>query len=341
MKSSTIAKAAYCWSNPCSKSFLRLAGIEISEHTLQVQLYPRGASRRFANDLAGLKAFTGWLREFVVAHIVFEPTGAYHRNVERQLAAAGFALVKVNPRQARRFAEVIGRQAKTDAVDAAMLARFGALIDPPPRETMRHMMELHVGRRALVKDRVAALNWAQTLQSPLPKRQAAERVKQIQRQIHAIDTALRHLLEADPLLKARFGILRSIPGLGEITACPVDRMPELSRLDNNCAATPAGLAPIARDSGQHRGKRCIRGGRATVRQMLYIPALVAVRFNADLKAKYAALIAAGKPAEVAITANMRKLLILANTLLRDRAAGAPGCPRRSFSHAANQSSGNR
>lgn len=307
------------------------AGVDISKEMLQVQLYPHGASRRFANDAAGLKALAGWLRDFVVARIVFEPTGAYHRNFERQLAAAGFALVKVNPRQARRFAEAIGRQAKTDAVDAAMLARFGALIDPPARaiasETMRHMMELHAGRRALVKDRVAALNRAQTLQSPLLKRQAAERLKQIERQLHAIDTALRHLREADPELKARFEILLTIPGLGEITALALlIEMPELGQLDNNCAASLAGLAPIARDSGQHRGKRCIRGGRATVRQMLYMPALVAVRFNADLKAKYAALIAAGKPAKVVLTAIMRKLLILANTLLRDRRSWSPRPP---------------
>jgi transposase len=189
------------------------------------------------------------------------------------------------------------------------------------------MMELHVGRRALVKDRVTALNRAQTLQSPRLKRQAAERLKQIERQIHAIDTPLRHLLEADPQLKARFEILLTIPGLGEITALALlIEMPELGRLDNNCAASLAGLAPITRDSGQHRGKRCIRGGRATVRQMLYMPALVAVRLNADLKAKYAALIAAGKPAKVALTAIMRKLLILANTLLRDRRSWSPRPP---------------
>ena len=297
-------------------------GVDISKDTLDLHVHPGGATRRFANDAKGFKALIAWLGGFDIARVVFEATGAYHHGFERRLSDAGFALAKINPRQARRFAEAIGVQAKTDAVDAAMLARFGALLEPPTRaivsETLDQMKELHVARRALVKDRVAAANRSHIRRAALLKRQAAERLRQIERQLAAIDDALRALLVADAALKARFDILVSIPGLGETTALAVlIEMPELGQIEHKCVASLAGLAPIARDSGKHSGKRFIRGGRAQLRQALYMPALVAVRFNVDLKSKYQALTAAGKPAKVALTAVMRKLLILANALLRD------------------------
>jgi transposase len=165
---------------------------------------------------------------------------------------------------------------------------------------------------------VAARNRDHTRRSPLLKRQARERLRQIERQIAAIDVALRAELEADPALQARFDILLSIPGVGDATAFAIlIEMPELGTLEHKAAAALAGLAPIARDSGRTSGQRFIRGGRAHLRQALYMPALVATRFNAGLKAKYEVLRAAGKPPKVALTAIMRKLLILANALLRD------------------------
>jgi len=297
-------------------------GVDISKDTLDVHLHPAGASRRFANDAKGFSALIACLKGFAIARVVFEPTGAYHHAFERRLAEAGLPLAKVNPRQARRFAEAIGRHAKTDAVDAAMLARFAMLIEPPARPivsaTLDEMKELHVARRALVKDRVAALNRDKTRRSALLKRQAAERLRQIERQIAAIDAALRAQLAADPALKARFDILVSIPGVGETTALTIlVEMPELGAIEHKCAASLAGLAPIARDSGRRSGKRFIRGGRAHLRQALYMPTLVAVRFNTVMRAKYNAFLAAGKPPKVALTAIMRKLIILANALLRD------------------------
>jgi transposase len=303
-------------------------GVDISKDTLDVHLHPAGAARRFANTRPGRCRLIAWLAEVPIARIVFEPTGPYHHAFERQLAAAGLPLAKINPRQARRFAEAVGRPAKTDAVDAAMLARLAALLEPPARPfvsaILDEMKELHVARRALVKDRVAALNRAQTHRSALLNRQAAQRLAQIERQIAAIDAALHTLLAADPALKARFDILVSIPGLGETTALILlVEMPELGALEHRCAASLAGLAPLARDSGQHHGKRSIRGGRAHLRQALYMPALVAVRFNADLKAKYDALRTAGKPPKVALTAIMRKLVILANALVRDGRTWSP------------------
>jgi transposase len=303
-------------------SVAQSVGVDISKDTLDVHLHPVGRGRRFTNDRRGCAALIAWLQDFTIARIAFEPTGAYHHTFERRLAAARLPLVKVNPRQARRFAEAIGQHAKTDPIDAALLARFAALLEPPVRPvvsaTLDTMKELHIARRALVKDRIAALNRESTRRSALLKRQARERLRQIDRQIAAIDVALRVELSTDPALEARFDILKSIPGIGAATALAIlIEMPELGTLDPRCAASLAGLAPIARDSGQYRGKRFIRGGRAQLRQALYMPALVAVRFNAELKAKYEALRAAGKPPKLALTAIMRKLLILANALLRD------------------------
>ena len=303
-------------------------GVDISKETLDVHLHPHGEAMRFSNDAKGFRALVAWLGASTIARIVYEPTGAYHRAFERRFFEAGFALCKINPRQARRFAEAVGANAKTDALDAHMLARFGALLEPrtlaPPSQSLADMKDLLVARRALVKDRTAAQNRAQQRSLALLKAQAAERLKQIERQIAAIDAALRKHLANEPALKARFDILVSIPSLSEVTAFAVlIEMPELGTLDNKTAASLAGLAPMARDSGLWKGKRCIRGGRPALRCALYMPALVAARFNGDLKAVYERLIAAGKPPKVAIVAVMRKLVILANALLRDGRAWTP------------------
>lgn len=303
-------------------SIAQNVGVDISKDRLDVHIHPAGTSRRLTNDADGFADLICWLQGFEIERVVFEPTGAYHHGFERQLADAGLPLVKFNPRQARRFAQAIGRNAKTDAVDAAMLARLGASLAPVVRptisQTLDQMKELRVARLALVKDRIAAKNRAQIHRAPLLKAQAAERMKQIDAQIIAIDKALSQLCDTDKDLKARFNILTSIPGFGGITAMAIMAdMPELGSIENAAAASLAGLAPIARDSGQMRGRRFVSGGRAQLRQALYMPALVAIRFNATMKAKYQAFIKAGKPPKVAITAIMRKLLVLANALIRD------------------------
>ena len=303
-------------------------GVDISKLTLDVYLHPQAIARQFPNTAAGIKALLAWLGQTSVHRVIFEPTGACHRGLERQLGDAGVPMVKINPFQARRFAEAIGQRAKTDAVDAAMLARFGALdalqTRPVVSQTISDMKELLVARRGLVKDRVAAANRNHVLRSPLLRRLADQRLRQVERQIAVIDAELRALCRADAELKARLDILVSIPAIGEATALTMlIEMPELGTMDNKCVASLAGLAPIARDSGQHSGKRFIRAGRAHLRQALYMPALVAIRFNADMKAKYQAMRAAGKPPKVAITAVMRKLAILANVLLREQRSWTP------------------
>lgn len=304
------------------------AGVDISKDHLDVCLYPHGATTRFAYDAEGLAALIAWLAPHAPTRIVFEATGAYHRAFERALGGRGLPVVKINPRQARRFVEAVGKRAKTDRVDAAMLARFGALLAPPVRPItsaiLDQMTELHLARCALVKDRVAAQNRQKNLALDLLKCQTAQRLKQIEAQLTAIDAELARLTKTDPDLQARFDILVSIPGIGAATAFALlIEMPELGALESRQAASLAGLAPVTRESGQWKGKSFISGGRAGLRQALYMPALVAIRFNVDLKAKYQALTKAGKAPKVAITAVMRKLIVLANALLRDSRKWTP------------------
>ena len=261
-----------------------------------------------------------WLAGWSVERIAYEATGAYHRALEQ--AGRALPLVKLNPKRARRFAEATGTLAKTDRVDAAMLARMAALLKPDIRaiksEALAQLSEIIVAREGLVKDRTALANRAKNLTLPMLKKQNEQRRLLIAKQIKAIDEAATALINANPDLARKRDIIVSIKGLGAVTANQlVADMSELGTLENKQAASLAGLAPVARQSGQWKGKSFIQGGRANVRQALYMPALVAIRFNPDLKAKYAQLIEAGKPAKVAITAIMRKLVIIANALIRD------------------------
>jgi transposase len=296
-------------------------GVDVSKDHLDAHRLIDGASRRFANDKTGHKAFLRWRKEKPTERVVFEPTGPYHRGFERALGLACVPFVKVNPRQARRFAEATGKLAKTDRLDAAMLARMGAVLElqarPPRSEIVLELKDLHLAREALVKDRTAAKNRGKMLILSLLKRQNGQRLDQIERQIAAVEAAMRELVEGNLDLRARFDILNTIPGVSAITAFALlVEMPELGTLEAGEAASLAGLAPIARQSGRWTGRSFIRGGRAGLRQALYMPALVAMRFNPDLKAKYQQLVDAGKPAKVAIAAIMRKLIVLANALLK-------------------------
>ena len=297
-------------------------GIDISKDRLDVYVHPEGASQQFTNDPAGHARLIAWVTPRRPTRLVFEATGAYHRGLQKALAKAGLPGVKVNPWQARRFAEATGRRAKTDPIDAAMLARFGVTLQPDirpaPDPVIDGLAELLAARRALVKDRTAVLNRGKTLTLPLLKRHNLQRLKQIEAQIAEIDREQAALLAKQDTLKARFDILLSIPGLGAVSASAmlID-MPELGTMDAKKAASLGGLAPMTRQSGNWQGKSHIQGGRARLRQALYMPALVAIRFNPPLRATYLALRQAGKPAKVAIVAIMRKLLIIANALLRD------------------------
>ena len=295
-------------------------GIDISKDHLDAHRLPGDKQRRFPNTAAGHAALMRWIGA-TPARVVFEPTGPYHRKLEVRLAQAGMPIVKVNPRRARRFAQAIGQRAKTDRLDAAMLARMGALLSLEPRPVrdaaLNELKDLHMAREALVKDRTAAKNRAKSLSLALLKRHNAAPLKQIESQLAAVDAAIAEIIAGDPVMAERFAILLSIPGIAAATAAMlVTEMPELGQLDGKQIASLAGLAPVARQSGQWKGKAFIHGGRAHVRQALYMPALVATRFNPDLKAKYDQLTAAGKAPKQAITAVMPKLIVLANALLK-------------------------
>jgi transposase len=303
-------------------------GIDISKDYLDAALYPGGETRRFANTRSGHTVLLRWITPCNPVRIVFEATGPYHRELERRLEQAGLCFAKVNPRQARRFAEACGRLAKTDRVDALMLARFGALLEPQTRparsESLTQLAELVAGRRSLIRDRTATLNRLKTLSQDLLKRHARHRLRQIDAQLASLDAAIDMLIASDPLLTRRLNILVSIPGLGAVTAhALLADLPELGTMDERQAASLAGLAPVTRQSGTWNGKSFIQGGRAHLRQALYMPALVAMRFNPDLKRSYESLVSRGKYPKLAITAVMRRLVILANALLRDNRVWVP------------------
>lgn len=296
-------------------------GIDVSKDHLDAHRLPDGSAKQFTNDGSGHKALIRWVKTTAVARIVFEATGVYTRDLEQALAGAGLPSVEVNPRQARRFAEAVGTLAKTDAVDAAMLARMGKALEltPPPPQSKSIMLlkELLSARRALVKDQTAAKNRQKIASAPVVKKMFSRRIDQIARDTAIIDAEITKQIAEDAELAKRVAILLSIPGVGAVTAAVlIIEMPELGTIDHKQAASLAGVAPMARQSGSWTGKAHIRGGRAALRQALYMPALVAARFNPALKAIYDNLTEAGKPAKVAITAVMRKLICLANALLR-------------------------
>jgi transposase len=297
-------------------------GIDISKAHLDVAAHSSGEVKQFTNNAKGHKQLARWLGRIDVKCITFEATGVYHRGLERFLCARGLPFAKVNPYQARCFAEASGKLAKTDRVDALMLARFGAVMQSPIKEaksqTLEMLSELVCARRALVKDRTAAKNRQHNLQAGLLKRQIKQRLRQIDNHIAAIDVECLALVKSDDQLTNRYDILTSIPGIGSTTAIiMLAEMPELGTMDKRQTASLAGLDPITRQSGTWKGKSFIRGGRANLRHALYMPAMVAVRYNEELKTRLAKFIEHGKPFKVAITAIMRKLLITANALLRD------------------------
>lgn len=302
-----------------SKDLPQTIGIDISKAALDVHAYPARSEGQFANTAKGHKALLAWLGQWSIERIAYEATATYHRGLEQALAH--MPCVRLNPERARRFAQATGTLAKTDRIDAALLARMAATLQPPvrPARSASQMLlaELINARDGLVRDRTALKNREKNLTVALLKRQCRQRLDQIARHIEMLDAEIATIIAADEKLARRHTILISIDGLGTLTANQlIATMPELGTLENKQAASLAGLAPHARQSGQWKGKSFIRGGRANVRQALYMPALVAARFNPALKAKYQQLIAAGKPAKVAITAVMRKLIVTANALLK-------------------------
>ena len=295
-------------------------GVDISKSHLDAFRLEDGAAQRFENSAAGIRALITWLGKAAVARIVFEPTGPYHRSFETALSGR-FPLTKVNPLRARRFAEASGTRAKTDAVDARILAQMGAALalepDRPVSESSRDLKDLQVARTGLVKERTRLRNRGQTHGHRVLKRHTKTRLQLVERQINELDTEIAKCIAENEAMARKREILRSIPGLGEVAAAAIlTFLPELGTMGRKQVGSLAGLAPHPRESGLWKGKSYISGGRKPLRDALYMPALVAMRFNPDLKAKYTALRDAGKPAKVAIVALMRKLLETANALAK-------------------------
>ena len=304
-------------------------GIDISKSHLDAHELPTGRAARFSNDAAGFQKLAAWIAP-TVDRVVYESTGRWHRALEEALAER-LPLSCVNATRARRFAQAVGQEAKTDAVDARVLAAMGAAVAlrqvEPRSATQRDLGELQAARDALVRDRTATLNRKHAARHKLVKRQIGYRLAQIERQIKALDAEVGRLIAADQALSGRAKVLTSIPGIAQITAAGLlAGMPELGSLEGKAAASLAGLAPVARESGTWKGRSSIRGGRRAPRRMLYMAAVSAITHNPDLARKYRELRERGKPPKVALTAVMRKLLVLANALLRQDREWTPAPP---------------
>ena len=306
-------------------------GIDVCKDWLDVYLHPVGRTLRFANNPNGLKALTRTLRPYPVALVVMEATGKYHRRAHRMLHVVGLRVTVINPLRARLFAEAAGALAKTDTIDARLLAILGEglapEVTPPAPEALEALQELVRAKAAATAQATATVNRRHASQTPFLRAELARCIKNLGRHIARLEVEIAKRVKADPGLARRYAILLSIPGIGPVTATTllVD-LAELGRCSGKAASLLAGLAPIARDSGQRAGERRIRGGRAGPRTALYMAALTAARHDPDLSAFYKRLRDAGKKPKIALVAVMRKLVVLANTLIKEDRLWQPQRP---------------
>lgn len=299
-------------------------GIDISKKTMDVAIGHEQPTAVFSNDGAGHQALIATLQNHQVSLIVMEATGQYQLACACALQAAGFAVVVINPRQARDFAKAMGRLVKTDSVDARMLAELaqvlnlrpdrGRFIKPMPDQAQQYLHALVLRRRQLVRLLVSERQRKHMAHAEVVQ-DIAQLMDVLSRQLEALDRRIaEHLAQHQPNLVA---LLKSVKGVGPATAATLmSELPELGQLKARQICALVGVAPMNRDSGQARGKRFICGRRATVRSALYMAAIVAMRHNAVIRRCYERLLAAGKPKKVAIVACMRKLLIIMNAMVK-------------------------
>lgn len=298
------------------------AGIDVSKGHLDLGLDPTGRVERFTNDPEGCVAVRELLEAHAVTIIVVEATGGYERPIVAELGAAGLPVVVVNPRQVRDFARATGRLAKTDAIDALVLARFGRAVKPEvrplPSAQTAAMQELLSRRRQVIQMLTAEQNRLKQAASKQVRRSVEQVIKLLRRQLVEIDNDLDRHIQNDPAWRARHEALRHVPGIGPATARTlILDLPELGRCTRQQIAALVGVAPINRDSGTFRGRRSTWGGRSSVRAALYMATLTATRCHPTIQACYRRLRAAGKGAKVALVACMRKLLTILNAIVRD------------------------
>jgi transposase len=298
-------------------------GIDVAKQTLELASEPAGLSGSFANDAAGLAALVAQCHGQPVALIVLEATGGYESPAVAALAEAGLPVVVVNPRQVRDFAKALGRLAKTDRIDARVLALFGARVQPAvrplPDEATRELEALLTRRRQLLEMLHAERQRLPRARGRVVRRNLRHHIRWLEQSLIDTDATLEAAIQASPLWRVQDQLLQSVPGVGPTLARTLlGLVPELGQLDRHAIAALVGVAPLARDSGTLRGRRTCWGGRPAVRTVLYMAALTAARWNPALRALYQRLRAAGKPAKVALTAVARKLLVLLNAILRDQ-----------------------
>lgn len=306
-------------------------GIDVAKATLDVAVRPSDDRWAVANDDAGIRTLVEQLRRVAPVQIVLEATGGYELAAVSALAAARLPVVVVNPRQVRDFAKATGRLAKTDQLDAAVLARFAERVQPEPRPLapadQQELDALLTRRRQLIEMLTAEKNRLGQVfvRGGKPVRKSLKaHITFLERQLAMTDTELGALVRESPVWRERDDLLQSAPGVGPVLSRTIlAALPELGRLDRKAIAALVGVAPLNRDSGQMRGKRMIFGGRAPVRTALYMGTLTATRCNPVIRAFYQRLVAAGKPKKVALTACMRKLLIILNAMVRQGTRWTP------------------
>lgn len=298
-------------------------GIDVAKDRLDIHVRPAGESFNVTRDGEGLTALVDRLRQITPMLIVLEATGGFEIAVAAALGSAGLPLAVVNPRQIRDFARATGKLAKTDMLDAAAIAHFAEAIRPEarplPEPKAQELGELVARRRQVIEMIVAERNRTRLLQSARLRQRIDRHIAALQKELTEIETDLDKGIRSTPVWRENEDLLKSMPGVGNATARTLlADLPELGTLRRREIAALVGVAPFNRDSGTMRGRRTTWGGRANVRAALYMAALVASRHNPVIAAFYRRLIKVGKPPKVALTACMRKLLVMLNAILRDR-----------------------
>jgi transposase len=297
-------------------------GIDVSKDFLDIARSDQKTPWRTANDKAGIAALVLTLRQASPACIVVESTGGVERDLISALLDAGLKVAMVNPKNVRDFAKGLGILAKTDAIDAVVLARFAELAAPrllqKRSETQAELDALVTCRRQLVKSKTEQTNRLGTTTSKTAKKALAAVLAILEKQIAKLDRQIRDHIDSNDQWKHVDEIIQSAPGAGDVLAATLlGQLPELGKTDNRELAALVGLAPFNHDSGRMKGKRCIQGGRESVRSVLFMATVAAMRFNPVIKAFGDRLLKSGKIWKVAVTACMRKFLILLNAMVRE------------------------
>jgi len=303
-------------------------GIDVAKDHLDVHVRPIDESFRVPHDEAGMVTLLARLRTVAPTIVVLEASGGYEAALTAALASAGLPVAVVNPRQIRDYARAVGQLAKTDRLDAQIIARFAEAVRPEPRPVpdaqAQAWGELIARRRQLVDMLTAEQNRRRLLRDRRLQHHVDAHIKWLEEALRRLDHDLTTLVRSTPAWREADDLLRSAKGIGPVTSCTlIADLPELGCLDRRRIAALVGVAPFARDSGVFRGRRMIAGGRPHIRRVLYMATLAAIKHNPVIRAFHHRLVAAGRPSKVAITAAMRKLLTILNAMLRDRRPWQP------------------